>query len=227
MKIVSKIRSHKDDLFLIAVSKISRQLGGLFGFISRIIPPKRCKVWANFLNGYHTSRWKFSFKHFGRNSILYHNTQVLDPQNITIGDDVIFFKDCILESWYTAEKEIIPTIVIGNHCRFGEYTHITSSNKIVIGDNLLTGRFVLITDNTHGKMDGRDLEEHPAMRELVSKGPIHIGKNVWLADKVSIMPGVSIGDGSVIAANAVVTHDIPANSLAAGIPAKVIRKLKD
>ncbi|MEJ7338835.1 DapH/DapD/GlmU-related protein, partial [Staphylococcus epidermidis] len=55
--------------------------------------------------------------------------------------------------------------------------------------------------------------------------PIHIGSNIWFGASVTVTPGVSIGDGSVIAAGSVVTNNIPPNSLAAGVPAKVIRTI--
>jgi acetyltransferase-like isoleucine patch superfamily enzyme len=62
-------------------------------------------------------------------------------------------------------------------------------------------------------------------RLLVSKGAVVIGNNVWIGNNACIMPGVSIGDGAIIGANSVVTHDIPAYSVAGGIPAKVIKQL--
>ena len=53
-----------------------------------------------------------------------------------------------------------------------------------------------------------------------------IGKNVWVGEKVTVLPGVHIGEGSIIGANSVVTHDIPPYSIAVGIPAKVIKTVK-
>ena len=66
----------------------------------------------------------------------------------------------------------------------------------------------------------------PALRPLFSKGEIVIGKNVWICDKATITAGVTIGNGCIIAANAVVTKSIPPYSLAAGNPAKVVKTFK-
>ncbi len=66
---------------------------------------------------------------------------------------------------------------------------------------------------------------HPEDQPLYSKGVVTIGNNVWIADKVTILSGVTIGDNSMIGANAVVTHDIPAGVIAAGVPARVIRQI--
>lgn len=118
-----------------------------------------------------------------------------------------------------------PQIIIGNNCSFRMFNHITCINSIKIGNNFLSGCYVTISDNNHGNgID--DLDLNPLERLLCSKGPIVIGNNVWVGDKVTILGGVTIGDGAIIAANSVVTHDVPAYSVAAGIPAKVIR-IKD
>lgn len=61
---------------------------------------------------------------------------------------------------------------------------------------------------------------------MYSKGDVSIGKNVWIGEKATILPGVTIGEGSIIGANSVVTKNIPPYSIACGIPAKVIKKLK-
>ena len=65
----------------------------------------------------------------------------------------------------------------------------------------------------------------PEHRHDLHPLPVRIGNNVWVGANVTILPGVSIGDNAIIAAGAVVTKDIPANMLAAGIPAKVIRQI--
>ncbi len=146
---------------------------------------------------------------------------------ISIGERTCIEKGCALTAWKRTPdgKEHTPTICIGRECSFGEYNHITSTNKIVIGDHLLTGRWVTITDNSHGDTEHKTLKRNPIMRPMVSKGPVIIGNNVWIGDKATILPGVTIGDGAVIAANAVVTKDVPAYSVVAGIPARIINRV--
>ena len=89
----------------------------------------------------------------------------------------------------------------------------------------MTGRFVYIGDNAHGGMSLDEASIPPTRRNLVSKGEIRIGNNVWIGDKVSIFGGVSIGNNVIIGAGSIVTHDIPSNCIAAGMPARIIKKL--
>lgn len=148
---------------------------------------------------------------------------------VSIGDHCDFDSFAVIECSsriIVNGQKVIPELTIGNGCVFGEYNHITAVNRIIIGENLLTGRFVLITDNSHGSFAKEELYIHPSSRQIFSKGEVIIGNNVWLGDKVSILPGVHIGDGCVIGANSVVTHDIPPYCMAAGIPAVVIRRPK-
>lgn len=113
---------------------------------------------------------------------------------------------------------------IGSHCSFGAYNHITCANRVIIGDNCLTGKWVTITDNSHGETDSDSLHLSPTKRPITSKGPVVIGNNVWIGDKATILPGVTIGDGAVIAANAVVTKDVPKYSVVGGNPARILNK---
>lgn len=129
---------------------------------------------------------------------------------------------CIVDGKETT-LHFSPEITIGKECSFSSYNHITCINKIHIGNNVLTGKWVTITDNNHGTTDKETLTVPPTKRPLHSKGPVIIGDNVWIGDKATILPGVTIGDGAVIAANSVVTKDVPAYSIAAGNPAKIIK----
>ena len=132
--------------------------------------------------------------------------------------------NCIIETCKTGK--FTPSLEIGDYVSLGEYSHITCANKITIGNGVLTGRFILSTDNSHGQSTREETDIAPLAREIHSNGPVCIGENVWIGDKVTILPNITIGKGCIIAANAVVTKDIPEYSVAAGIPAKVIKTLK-
>ncbi len=99
---------------------------------------------------------------------------------------------------------------------------LVDDTHIYIGDNTMIGPNVVIT--TAG---------HPILPELRKKGshqfnlPVHIGCNCWIGAGVSIMPGVSIGENTVIGAGSVVTKDIPDNVVAFGTPCRVIRKISE
>lgn len=83
---------------------------------------------------------------------------------------------------------------------------------------------MLISDNSHG--DPKDMALRniaPNARPIYSKGAIVIGDNVWIGEKAAILAGVTIGEGAIIGANAVVTKNIPPYSIAAGIPARIIK----
>lgn len=145
---------------------------------------------------------------------------------IEVGDDCTFSQNCELTAW-TSYREIKyqPSIIIGNGCTFRQRVHITAINKIQIGDHLLTGNDVLISDNNHGVIEKKDLQISPQDRSLSSKGEIIIGNNVWIGDKACIIGKVTIGDGAIIGANSVVTKDVPAYSVVAGVPAKLLKQL--
>lgn len=101
-------------------------------------------------------------------------------------------------------------VFINSGCRFQD------QGGIFIGDGTLIGHNVVLATLNHGIS--------PDERHDLFPAPIHIGKNVWIGANATVLPGVTIGDNAVIAAAAVVTKDVPANVVVAGVRAKVIRK---
>lgn len=143
---------------------------------------------------------------------------------ITIGQDSNILQGTYLTAWDSFFKQSFePEVSIGRDCHIGAYNHITCVNKIVIGDGFVSGKWVTITDNSHGDTDLNSLTIPVSKRPIVSKGPVIIGKNVWIGDKATILPGVTIGDGVVVAANSVVTKDVPSYCVVGGNPAKILR----
>lgn len=113
-------------------------------------------------------------------------------------------------------------IIIGNNVGISGST-ITASTKIMIGDNVRIGSGCLITDSDSHQLQW---EDRLINRGKIGEAPITIEDNVFVGARSIILKGVTIGFGSVIGAGSVVTKNIPANCIAAGNPAKVIRKLK-
>lgn len=125
-------------------------------------------------------------------------------------------------------QRFTPKLVIGAHARLSDSVHIGCIEQVTIGDHLLSGSHVLISDHAHGSYgsepDASDPAVPPAKRPLHSAGSVVIGHNVWLGNGVAVLAGAQIGDGCVIGANAVVTSPIPARTVAVGAPARPVRR---
>lgn len=171
-----------------------------------------------------TCKYKSRFRSFGKGSLLASPITLLQAQNIEVGEWTSVMRHCVLETCPDAGQN--PLMTIGSGVSIGEYSHVTCANRVDLGDGLLTGRYVLITDNGHGSSLSEEADIRPIDRHTYSKGAVVIGKNVWLGDKVTILPGVTIGDGAIIGANSVVTKDIPAYTIACGNPAKIIKAIR-
>lgn len=113
-----------------------------------------------------------------------------------------------------------PKIEIEDNVTIEQNIHLICAEKVFIGNSTLISSFVFITDLNH---DFEDVSLS-VMQQGLSVIPTIIDKNCFIGTGVKIMAGVHIGEHSVIGANAVVTHDIPPFSVAAGIPARVIKK---
>lgn len=172
-----------------------------------------------------TFLYRNEFQHCGNDAQLCGFRRLIGPQYISVGNSKIG-KEAILTAYDNAAGySFTPKIIIGEDCNIGEFCHITAINSITIGNGVLTGRWVTITDNSHGQTTFEDLQIPPLKRKPFSKVPVVIGNNVWIGDKVTILPGVTIGDGAIIGAGSVVTKDVPAMSIVGGNPAKVIKNM--
>lgn len=108
-------------------------------------------------------------------------------------------------------------IAIGNHVFFNSGCKFQDQGGITIDDGALLGHNVVLVTLNHCM--------NPEQRANLEPAPIHIGKNVWIGANAMVLPGVTIGDGAVIAAGAIVTKDVPANTIVGGIPAKKIKDI--
>ena len=132
---------------------------------------------------------------------------------------------CRFEAYYNLNSK--KTLIFGKNVQLNDYVHITAMNKVFIGDNVLMASKIYISDCSHGFYSGEEMdsspEQHPIDR-CYNISEVVIEDNVWLGEFVSVLPGVTIGKGAIIGSNSVVTKDIPANTIAVGSPAKVIKK---
>lgn len=206
-----------------------KQLIFIIGKIASLLVPLRISnhwkaVKVYFVSGY-KSRY---FKQFGKQSIIGLRTSFCGEKYISIGKDVIINEGVRIHANYQhnyTQQALDPQIQIGDNCNIGHQSHITAINRIIIGNNVLTGPSVLITDNAHGESKKELLDTPPHHRPLCSKGPVIIEDNVWIGEGAMIMPNVHIGHGAIIASNSVVTNDVPAYCVVAGVPAKVIKQM--
>jgi lipopolysaccharide O-acetyltransferase len=120
-----------------------------------------------------------------------------------------------------------PIIIIGSDVQVNDYVHIAATTSVRIGNNVLIASKVFISDHNHGRYSDPSPQDSPmtppAKRPLVA-APVVIEDNVWLGEFVAVLPGVTIGKGSIIGAASVVTRDIPPDSIAVGAPARVIKR---
>jgi acetyltransferase-like isoleucine patch superfamily enzyme len=156
---------------------------------------------------------------------------------IQVGIDFLAYHGVRLSAWGRGK------IQIGNCCSLGSGTKIDCRKKIEMGNHVLISWNVLILDFEPHPLDPQARQEEmiyshamifpqfskPFIRsnyrpEFHSK-PIVIKDNVWIGARSLILKGVTIGEGSIVAAGAVVTHDVPARTVVAGNPAKIVKKL--
>ena len=103
-------------------------------------------------------------------------------------------------------------VFINSCCKFQDQGGITIGNGVLIGHN------VTLATLNH--------DERPQFRQNIYPKPIKIGDNVWIGSNATILQGVTIGNGAIVGANALVTHDVPENTIVTGIPARILRKVK-
>ena len=152
---------------------------------------------------------------------------------IWIGDDVSLGPGCLLSATRRypgnfmqgapeiTQQEFEPEIHIGNRVSATGYLTIGAASRVEIGDDALLASHIFISDNQHG----HSRVDLPYKYQPLEKiAPVIIGAGCWIGEHVVIMPGVTIGEMSIVGANSVVTQSVPARSIVVGSPARVIRQ---
>ena len=181
-----------------------------------ILVIKGVKVGKNFyIEGtpYLKIRGLFSNVQIGDNVKIFGNIDLRNRENgkIIIGNDVEIDNDCRFVAANNAVLEM------KEKCFIGPYNIFNAGEDLILGSYTISGGFVHIQSSNHGIAKDQKiwLQQH-------TYGKINIGEDVWLGANCTILKGISIGNGAIIAAKAVVTKDVKAYSIVAGIPAKEI-----
>jgi lipopolysaccharide O-acetyltransferase len=150
---------------------------------------------------------------------------IRNKSNINLGIGLTTGVGCRIEAFPQMKEKIV--LQFGKNVQLNDYVHITAMESVKIGNNVLLASKIYISDCSHGSYSGNENDCHPntipSDRPLYSKTVV-IEDNVWLGEFVSVLPGVTIGKGTIVGANSVVAKSLPAYVIAVGAPAKPIKK---
>ena len=154
------------------------------------------------------------YQHRGRHSVIHSSVRMDTPpyRKFTLG------QYSVIES-YSCINNAVGDVIIGDYTRIG--LHNTIIGPVTIGSHVNLAQGITVTALNHNFED----TEKRIDEQGVSTNQVTIGDDIWIGANAVILPGVSIGHHSVIAAGAVVTKDVPPHSLVAGVPAKIIRQI--
>ena len=127
-------------------------------------------------------------------------------------------ENCVIESPYFANWG-------GHHVHLGANVYANAGLKLVDDTHIYIGDYTMLGPNVTIATAGHPIDPELRKRGLQYNLPVHIGRNCWLGAGVIVMPGITIGDNTVIGAGSVVTKDIPSGVVAVGNPCKVLRQV--
>ena len=162
-----------------------------------------------------------AFHSIGANTTIVPPLRFKNLPGMQIGSGVTIHKNCWIQVLSNEEGDETPKLVIENNVGIGMNSTISVARKVVIEEFVFTARNVYISDHAH---EYRDVQKPIGEQGITDIREVVIGARTWLGQNVVILPGVRIGRHCVIGANSVVNRDIPDFSIAAGVPARVIRR---
>lgn len=158
------------------------------------------------------------FAKLGDGTSLPDGLALLGPQHMEIGDRVLIGRYARLEA--IGEDNGVK-LRVGTRSRIGPYAHIGAALSLTIGEYVGIASGVLIIDHDH---DFRDPREGYYGTGYLLASPIVIKDKAWIGERAIVLKGVTIGEGAIVGAGALVNRDVPAYSIAVGVPAKVVRR---
>jgi acetyltransferase-like isoleucine patch superfamily enzyme len=159
---------------------------------------------------------------FGPDSLIEPPAQIHSHHRVEIGRHVLIHRNAFLSVIEEHNgRRHDPHLRIGDGTNFGHDLWISCVGSIEIGDEVLAGHNILITDTFHEFFDP---DVSIVRQPMAEPEPVRIGSGAHLGPNVAVLAGVTIGERAFIAAGAVVTSDVPDNAVAVGNPARVIRR---
>ncbi|MDR0234806.1 acetyltransferase [Acinetobacter sp.] len=150
---------------------------------------------------------------------------IRNKRNIDFGENLTTGVGCRIEC-FPNKVTSAKLLKFGKNVQINDYVHITAANSVEIGNNVLMASKIYISDCTHGSYIGDTNDSDPMtvpIERPISVKSIKIDDNVWLGEFVSVLPGVTIGKGTIVGANSVVSKSLPPYVIAVGSPAKPIK----
>jgi acetyltransferase-like isoleucine patch superfamily enzyme len=191
-----------------------KYIGQLFLFLYRASVRLKCKCFSLLISG--------AFAHFGRRTVLMCPIRLGGEERIAIGNQVFIGAGSWLQTLPDGNNQSVA-ISIGSGTSVAGACVISAVRQVVLEENVLLARNVYISDHSH-KYTETDM---PILAQgLDNIEPVLIRQGAWLGQNVVVCPGVTIGRGTVIGANSVVTRDIPDFAVAVGSPARVVKSME-
>ena len=162
--------------------------------------------------------YSWRFYSWGKRSVITEPDLLYNVNKISIGNYVEIRKGARLEV-VGSKKEQTPMIEIGDGTSIHFYFHCGAASSVKIGKNVLIAGRVFITDHDH------EYANSALLYKGLNTKPVIIEDEVWIGEGAVILKGVTVGKRSVIAANAVVTKNVPPYTVVGGVPARFIRKI--
>lgn len=159
------------------------------------------------------------------NQRIKNNGFVILQKNVKLiieeGGELLFDKNVTIKENSIIYVKKNAKVIFGHDSSTGHHTEISANNYIEIGNDVIMGAYIYITDSNHGYKD----KNLPIRKQNMEVGSVKIGSNIWLGRGVMVLKDAVVGDNSVIAAGSIVTKKFEDNKILGGIPAKVIKEI--
>jgi acetyltransferase-like isoleucine patch superfamily enzyme len=179
-------------------------------YLRHVLTKEPAELWRLLTVAITTAIFRYVKRCVGKGTIVEPQTKIINAANVVIGQHCLLKEAVYIRAGVQGQVTLKDRVAINGFCKI--YGH----GSVEIGEDTQIGPGTLITTTVHNYQSALET------RYL----PVVIGEGVWIGANVTVLPGVTIGDQAVIGAGAVVTKDIPANTVAVGVPAKVVKTIE-